>query len=180
MTGAALDRMTGEIVARTFPYDTGAIAAWAKGFESPSAAYESGVTGFHLARELNAMGLPCEVAAVSKLPKSAVGKRKKNDRNDAIEIARAVSNGAIPAVAIPDADCEALRGLARTKRRLNTFLIRHGHIWGEKGPDGGRKGKWTRTHWAWMREIEFACEPDQDEDRGQRGQVHVRLVQVHR
>ena len=65
VTAAAFNPFTAEISVRTFGYDAAEISAWALSFDSPAAAYESGVTGFDLARGLNALGLPCVVAAVS-------------------------------------------------------------------------------------------------------------------
>lgn len=50
---SAFDPLTGEVVQRSFGYDPDAVAEWALGFEDPRAVYESGVTGFHLCRELN-------------------------------------------------------------------------------------------------------------------------------
>ena len=51
------------------------------------ACYESGPTGFHMARELRALGLDCAVAAVSKMQRPAADARRKNDRRDAEFIA---------------------------------------------------------------------------------------------
>lgn len=173
VTAAALNPFTAEISVRAFPYDAGEIAAWASSFDSPAAAYESGVTGFDLARRLNALGLPCEVAAVSKLPKSAVGRRMKNDRNDAIEIAKALAARAVTPVMVPDEECESLRNLVRAhddlrqdltraKHRLGMFLMRHGLVFNELDGKGRRKGNWTRAHWAWIRSIELPDQADED------------------
>ena len=65
--GCAFDPRTGEVEFRSFPYDPSAVAAWVPSFESPKAACESGVTGFHLCRELRALGVDCAVGAVSKM-----------------------------------------------------------------------------------------------------------------
>lgn len=173
VTAAAFNPFTAEVSVRTFGYDAAEISAWALGFESPAAAYESGVTGFQLARDLIELGVPCDVAAVSKLPKSAVGKRMKNDRNDAIEIAKALATRTITPVYIPDSECESLRNLVRShddlrqdlvraKQRLNMFLMRHGMIFNEVDDKGRRKGNWTRAHWAWIRSIEFPDQADED------------------
>lgn len=67
IAAAALDPLTGEVVTKTFAYSPGEVASWALGFDSPKAVYESGVTGFHLCRELNALGLECAVGASSKM-----------------------------------------------------------------------------------------------------------------
>ena len=63
---------------------------WQDGFfeHSPKAVYESGVTRFHLVRELREMGVDCIVGAVSRCSLPASDRRKKNDRNDAEFLAR--------------------------------------------------------------------------------------------
>lgn len=170
IVGAALSRDTGEIVVKKFGYDPASVAEWILGFEEPKAAYESGVTGFHLARELRALGVDCIVGAVSKMQKPAADKRKKNDRNDAQFIARQLLARNIVEVFIPDEQTEAARNLSRAledaredltraKHRLTHLLIRWGCIWNECGPDGKRRGAWTRAHWEWIRSIDLpdAC-----------------------
>ena len=64
VAAAAFNPFTGEVVHRDFGTDAAEIAEWALGFEEPRACYESGPTGFHMARELRALGLDCAVAAV--------------------------------------------------------------------------------------------------------------------
>ena len=128
IAAAALDPLTGEVVTKTFAYSPGEVASWALGFDSPKAVYESGVTGFHLCRELNALGLECAVGASSKMQR-------------------------------PPADARA--DLARARQRLNLFLMRHGHVFCEKGPTGAPVGSWTKAHWAWIRQISFPDEADE-------------------
>lgn len=57
VAAAAFNPFTGEVVRRSFGTDASEIAEWALGFEDPRACYESGPTGFHMARELRALGL---------------------------------------------------------------------------------------------------------------------------
>ena len=83
VAAAAFNPFTGEVVHRDFGTDAAEIAEWALGFEEPRACYESGPTGFHMARELRALGLDCAVAAVSKMQRPAADARRKNDRRDA-------------------------------------------------------------------------------------------------
>ena len=59
VAAAAFNPFTGEVVHRDFGTDAAEIAEWALGFEEPRACYESGPTGFHMARELRALGLDC-------------------------------------------------------------------------------------------------------------------------
>lgn len=164
VAAAAFNPFTGEVVHRDFGTDAAEIAEWALGFEEPRACYESGPTGFHMARELRALGLDCAVAAVSRMQRPAADARRKNDRRDAEFIARMLATHNIVEVPLPDAAVEAARDLdralddatveyRRARQRLNMFLIRLGHVWDERNADGTRKGSWTRAHWRWISEI---------------------------
>ena len=164
VAAAAFNPFTGEVVRRSFGTDASEIAEWALGFEDPRACYESGPTGFHMARELRALGLDCAVAAVSKMQRPAADARRKNDRRDAEFIARMLATHNIVEVPLPDAAVEAARDLdralddatveyRRARQRLNMFLIRLGHVWDERNADGARKKAWTRAHWRWVSEI---------------------------
>lgn len=161
VAAAAFNPFTGEVVRRSFGTDASEIAEWALGFEDPRACYESGPTGFHMARELRALGLDCAVAAVSKMQRPAADARRKNDRRDAEFIARMLATHNIVEVPLPDMAVEAARDLdralddatrelRRSRQRLNMFLIRLGHVWDERNADGTRKGSWTRAHWRWI------------------------------
>ena len=164
VAAAAFNPFTGEVVRRSFGTDASEIAEWALGFEDPRACYESGPTGFHMARELRALGLDCAVAAVSKMQRPAADARRKNDRRDAEFIARMLATHNIVEVPLPDMAVEAARDLdralddatrelRRSRQRLNLFLIRLGHVWDERNADGARKKAWTRAHWRWVSEI---------------------------
>ena len=63
----AFNPLTGEVVRGSFAYSPAEVAEWILAFEAPKAVYESGVTGFHLQRELEALGVDCVVGAVSKM-----------------------------------------------------------------------------------------------------------------
>ena len=106
--GCAFNPCTGEVAFRSFPYDPSAVAAWVLSFESPKAVYESGVTGFHLCRELRALGVDCAVGAVSK------------------------------------------------------FLLRHGHCYPNRSPEGRPLKAWTRAHWEWVKSIRMPEAADAD------------------
>lgn len=160
VAAAAFNPFTGEVVRRSFGTDASEIAEWALGFEDPRACYESGPTGFHMARELRALGLDCAVAAVSKMQRPAADARRKNDRRDAEFIARMLATHNIVEVPLPDMAVEAARDLdralddatrelRRSRQRLNMFLIRLGRVWDERNADGARKKAWTRAHWRW-------------------------------
>lgn len=173
IAAAALNPLTGEVVTKTFAYSPGEVASWALGFDSPKAVYESGVTGFHLCRELNALGLECAVGASSKMQRPPADVKRKNDLSDAQFLARLLATHNVTEVFVPDAETEAARDLVRAhadaradltraRQRLNLFLMRHGHVFCEKGPTGAPVGSWTKAHWAWIRQISFPDEADEE------------------
>ena len=99
-------------------------------------AYEAGPCGYVLYRYLTTKGLECRVVAPSLLPKRP-GDRVKNDRRDAVELARLLRSGDLDAVYVPTVEDEAIRDLARAredtlrtlkaaKLRLKSFLLRLG------------------------------------------------------
>ena len=163
VAAAAFNPFTGEVVHRDFGTDAAEIAERALGFEEPRACYESGPTGFRMARELRALGLDCAVAAVSRMQRPAADARRKNDRRDAEFIARMLATHNIVEVPLPDAAAEAARDLdralddatadyLRARQRLNMFPIRIGRVWDERNADGTRKKARTRAHWRWISE----------------------------
>ncbi len=99
-------------------------------------AYEAGPSGYGLYRYLTGKGLPCQVVAPSLIPKKP-GDRVKTDRRDAVELARLLRSGDLPAVYVPSVEDEAVRDLCRArdaarvtgkdaKLRLKAFLLRLG------------------------------------------------------
>jgi len=86
-------------------------------------AYESGPTGFGLARTLNQAGIPVIIAAPSRVPR-AVRPGAKSDRLDCIKLAEYASRGMLRSIAIPNEDDEALRALLRRRHQLAKSLRR--------------------------------------------------------
>jgi len=99
-------------------------------------AYEAGPCGYVLHRYLTKKGFDCRVVAPSLIPKCP-GHRVKNDRRDAVEIARMLRSGDLTPVYVPSVEDEAIRDLCRArdatrvtlraaKLRLKSFLLRLG------------------------------------------------------
>ena len=99
-------------------------------------AYEAGPCGYVLHRYLRRKGFDCLVVAPSLIPKRP-GDKVKNDRRDAIEIARLLRSGDLTSVYVPSVEDEAIRDLCRArdaarvtlkdaKLRLKSFLLRLG------------------------------------------------------
>lgn len=142
---------TGEVENRSFGYGPGELASWIKSLPQPAkCVYESGVTGFHLCRELRAMGADCAIGAVSKMHRPAADRGRKTDRRDAHFLAVQLALGVVTEVHVPDPECEGARDLTRAladarddavraKQRLSKFLLRHGHVYDERNaPASGR------------------------------------------
>ena len=171
--GCAFNPYTGEVWRKSFEYDPASVAEWIANFDSPKAVYESGVTGFHLQRELAVLGVDCVVGAVSKMMKPAADKKKKTDKADAQFLAKQLALHEVHEVHVPDEECEAARDLSRAladarddviaaKQRLSKFLLRHGFCYPSKTPEGKRQKSWTKALWKWIGSIEMAQPAAQD------------------
>jgi transposase len=101
VVGHALNPATGEISGHTMVSDPAVVLEWVRRFEPPvKVVYESGPTGFVLARYLRAAGINCVVAASSKLLR-APGDRIKTDRRDARALAEMLAVGSVTEVRTP-------------------------------------------------------------------------------
>ena len=160
VSACAMVHATGEVLEREFGYDPAAIAAWAEALPADGPAeclYESGPTGFHLKRALDALGLPCHVGAVTKMVRPS-GDRVKTDRRDARFLATLLAVGAYRECVPPSPDLEAARDLSRlredvrqdlmrARHQLSKLLLRKGIVW----PAG--KSTWTQEHRRWLRSV---------------------------
>ena len=75
-------------------------------------AYEAGPCGYDIYRSLTSRGFDCIVVAPSKIPRKS-GDRIKNDRRDALSLARLHRSGDLTAVYVPTPEDEAMRDLTR-------------------------------------------------------------------
>ena len=119
--------------------------------------YEAGSCGYNVQRQLAGMGLTCRVCAPSLTPRKP-GERIKNDRRDAIALARLHRAGELTYVWVPDALHEALRDLVRARHaacqdvrrdriRIQAFLLRC---------DLRFEGKpWSTRHRRWLSNRQF-------------------------
>jgi transposase len=70
--------------------------------------HEAGPCGYQVYRHLTAQGLDCAVVAPSRIPKPS-GKQIKNDRRDAMMLARLHRAGELTSVYVPRVEDEAIR-----------------------------------------------------------------------
>jgi len=154
-----LDAGTGEVKSCSAPARSAELVPWlrAQG-ESISVAYEAGPTGFGLARACVAAGIPCLVAAPSRIAR-APGERVKTDRRDALRLAKLLRLDELTAVRVPSACEEGARDLVRAREdarsdlmrarhRLSKLLLRQGLVW--------EAGAWTQAHERWLATQRFA------------------------
>jgi transposase len=119
-------------------------------------AYEAGPSGYGLYQYLTSKGFTCQVIAPSLIPKKP-GDHVKNDRRDAVELARLLRSGDLTRVYVPSIEDEAIRDLCRArdaarltlknaKLRLKGFLLRLGL------PYVGR-ADWTPAHKRYLAKV---------------------------
>jgi len=141
------------------------------------ACYEAGPTGYELYRQLNAMGIRCDVVAPSLVPKGR-GDRIKTDKRDSRRLVGLHRAGQLVAIGVPGPAQEAVRDLCRTRgdmvidltrarNRLTKFLLRHGVIY-----RGG--SNWTYRHEAWLSKVDFEDPALAATFRHYRATVHLR------
>jgi transposase len=120
--------------------------------------YEAGPCGYDIYRSLTNQGFDCVVVAPSKIPRKS-GDRIKNDRRDAINLARLHRSGELTPVYVPTSEDEAMRDLTRgredavkalrvARQILLAFLLRHGYRY------SGRS-YWSLAHWNWIADIKM-------------------------
>ena len=120
--------------------------------------YEAGPCGYEIYRSLTKQGFDCVVIAPSLIPKKS-GDRIKNDRRDALGLARLHRAGELKAVYVPTEEDEAMRDLTRTREDavkalrvsrqvLLAFLLRLGYRY-------SGQSHWSKTHVNWIADIKM-------------------------
>lgn len=142
--------------------------------------YEAGPCGYEIYRFLTKKGLDCTVVAPSKIPRKS-GDRIKNDRRDALNLARLHRSGDLTAVYVPTEEDEAMRDLTRgrqdavkalrvSRQVLLAFLLRHGYRY------SGRT-HWSKAHKNWIADIKM---PHQAQQIALQEYVHAVEEQLER
>ena len=152
------------VLEERLPHERGAVARWARRWKRRSGGnllcgYEAGACGYALQRQLESLGIACEVVAPSLVPRKP-GERIKTDRRDARKLAEYLAGGHLTPVRPPTPAEEAARDLCRAREdakqdrmrcrhRLSKFLLRRGVSY-----SAGRK-MWTQAHRAWLQKRSF-------------------------
>jgi len=142
--------------------------------------YEAGPCGYDIYRSLTSRGFDCIVVAPSKIPRKS-GDRIKNDRRDALNLARLHRSGDLTAVYVPTAEDEAMRDLTRgredavkalrvARQVLLAFLLRHGYRYSDQS-------YWTKAHKNWIADIKM---PHRAQQFALQEYVHTAQEQLER
>lgn len=154
VVAGVIDDASGQVRSTGVPVGTPEVVRWLQGLPGPvRMAYEAGPTGYGLARAAVAAGIQCLVVAPGLIPR-ATGDRVKNDRRDALRLARLLRAGELVGVDVPDSDAEAARDLVRAREdaradlmrarhRLSKMLLRYERVYPGTA--------WTLTHDRWLR-----------------------------
>ena len=129
------------------------------------AVYEAGFSGFWSARELNSLGIHCIVVHPSDVPSSQKERLNKNDRVDSRKLSRALSNGELMPIYIPERAAEEYRYLnrhrmktikdqTRLKNRIKAVL----HQFGIHIPLPYQERRWSGAFIKWLLSIKFDTE----------------------
>jgi len=126
--------------------------------------YEAGPCGYWIYRELVQDGTPCMIVAPSQIPKTSSQVRMKNDRRDAVMLARLLRAGELTSVWVPDEIHEAMRDVVRARQacsndrrrarqRVQSFLLKHHLSYSGKA--------WTVRHRTWLADRSFSITAQQ-------------------
>lgn len=167
-TIAAFGTQDGTIDRRTFSdNDYKKMRKYMEGFPKPAwGVYEAGCTGYYPARQLSGDGITVTPIAPSKTPTSDDTRNKKNDKNDAVMLARNAMSGNLSIVWVPTEEVEGLREISHTLedrklerkaayQRVTALLCRHGFVWDRRTKSGNLKKMWTKEFWSWIFSIEL-------------------------
>ena len=117
-----------------------AVVEWLVGLPGVvRAVYETGPTGFGLARAARERGIEMMVCSPGAIPRQP-GDRVKTDARDAVKLARLHAAGQLRPVVVPSRELEGLRDLVRCREdlrgdlmrcrhRISKLLLRRDHVW---------------------------------------------------
>jgi transposase len=158
VVAAVVDAQSGELRARRLPGSARRVVEFCGALPAPArVAFEAGPTGFGLARELEAAGVSCLVAAPGKIARPAQD-RVKTDRRDAELLVRLLIAGQLRPVRVPSPREEALRDLVRAREDVRGDLMRARHRVGKLLLRHERRfegANWTQAHRAWLANVEL-------------------------
>ena len=127
--------------------------------------YEAGYFGFWIHRELVRLGVDSIVINPADVPTTDKERRTKTDRVDATKLARALANGELTPIYVPERAAEEDRTLVRmrsafvrkqtrTKNQIKALL----QIYGYRLPQDLSDRYWSRAYIRWLESLTFEQE----------------------
>ena len=128
------------------------------------AAYEAGFSGFWIQEKLQTGGVECIVVNPADVPTTDKERKQKRDRLDSRKIARALKNGELSAIHIPDKRKQQDRSLLRIRQKIigNQTRCRNRikgllNFYGIDMPEQFNK---SGTHWSkrfmnWLKQLDL-------------------------
>lgn len=122
------------------------------------AVYEAGYHGYWICDALRAADMTTIVVNPADVPTMDTERVRKNDRHDALKLARGLRSGDLRALYVPSVDARSDRGLvrrqhravrdrARCKTRIRSLLAFHGIV------EPPEDNPWTKAYRTWLRGV---------------------------
>ena len=126
------------------------------------AAYEAGYCGFWIHDELKARGINCIVTNPADVPTKDKERKRKNNRVDAIKLARSLRSNELDAIYIPSREALEDRSLLRSRRNAVKEQTRYKNrikamlsIYGIRIPEQFKEGGWSGYFIKWLESVCF-------------------------
>lgn len=132
------------------------------------AVYEAGFSGFESCRQLNAMGIKCDLIHPADVPTSQKEKLQKTDKADSRKLARMLRSREFEPIHIPERKLEAdralvrqrfrvMKDLSRIKNRVKSLLFQFGIDIPERFTSAQTR-YWSKVYISWLKELDFKQE----------------------
>ncbi len=122
-------------------------------------AYEAGFCGFWIQKALTAIGIRTIVANAADIPTSDKERQQKEDKRDARKIAKALKDGSIVGIYIPDDESLEARSVVRERysitksgRRIKCQIKSHLALYHIEIPEEMTQKHWSRVFIKWLKE----------------------------
>ena len=130
-------------------------------------SYEAGFCGYSVHRELICMGIHNIIVNPADIPTTDKERKQKEDKRDSLKIAKALRNGDLQGIYIPDVSIMELRALVRHRKTIVKEISRHKnriksflYYSGIKIPDtiNSSSKYWSGKFTEWLNSIEFTTD----------------------
>lgn len=122
--------------------------------------YEAGFCGFWIQEELEKRGFPTQVLNAADIPTNDKERKQKEDKRDARKIAKALKNGDVDSIYVPDKQAQIDRSIvrerftivkccSRVKNQIKSYL----HFYNIQPPEGINGKYWSNRFIDWLEDV---------------------------